>query len=184
MPRLRARNPLKPSATPEEQITRGARYTVDTIDAASRGDAAAFMILYYAKARAIGAYLAPVVADSHERDRQLRQVFLRAWKELPALERPEEFDLWLLRLADDDVRTAPDLAAAAEATTDPALDELFILPRRLREVLALRYFFGLSKAQTALAFNVAPEQIDEWQRHGLEALAIARAPRGSLRSAT
>lgn len=182
--RLRARNPLKPRGTPEEQVVQGARYTVDTIDAAGRGDAAAFMVLYYAKARAVSAYLTPATLDEHERELRLRRVFLRAWQQLPSLERPEEFDLWLLRLADDEVRGAQEAdTTSGGAATDPVVGELFVLPRRLREVLALRYFFGISKDQTALAFGVEPAQVEEWQRHGLEALARTQAPRTRLRRA-
>lgn len=181
--KLRARNPLKPSGTPEEQVVQGARYTVDTIAAAGRGDAAAFMVLYYAKARAVSAYLAPAIPEEHERELQLRRVFLRAWQQLPSLERPEEFDLWLLRLADDEVRGTQELQTTSGAASDPVVGELFILPRRLREVLALRYFFGISKDQTALAFSVEVDQVDEWQRHGLEALSAARVPRSRLRRA-
>lgn len=183
IPNLRARNPLKPSGTAEEQVVQGARYTVDTIAAAARGDAAAFMILYYAKARAVSAYLAPALPEEHDRELQLRRVFLRAWQQLPSLERPEEFDLWLLRLSDDEVRATQDLETTAGTAADPVVGELFILPRRLREVLALRYFFGVSREQVALAFDVNVPQIEEWQHHGLEALAVAKAPRSRLRRA-
>ncbi len=167
IPKLRARNPLKSTGTPEEQVAQGARYTADTIHAAARGNAAEFMVLYYAKARAVAAYLAPALPDPQQRDQQIRRVFLRAWQQLPSLERPEEFDLWLLRLADDEVRVAQDLQTTSATATDPVVGELFILPRRLREVVALRSFFGLSNEQVALAFNTEAAQADEWQRHGL-----------------
>lgn len=182
IPGLRARNPLKPSGTPEEQVVQGARHTVDTIDSASRGDAAAFMVLYYAKARAVSAYLAPAAPDERDRERRLRRVFLRAWQQLPSLERPEEFDLWLLRVADDEVRGSQELHTTAGTSVDPVVGELFILPRRLREVLALRYFFGLGREQAARAFAVEVTQIEEWQRHGLETLATATS-RSRLRRA-
>ncbi|MDA0351987.1 MAG: hypothetical protein O3A10_07240 [Chloroflexi bacterium] len=177
---LLPRNPLKRHDTPEQRAAHAARFTVDTIDSASRGDAASFMMLYYAKARSVATYIAPAFPDERERDRRLRLVFLRAWRELPSLDRPEEFDLWLLRFAHDEVNPddAPDLALA---TNDPVVAELFMLPRRLREIVSLRHFFGLSNDQVAVTCAVSPTEANDWHRQGLEALSLVATPRSRIR---
>jgi len=174
--RFRARNPLKPTGTPEEQVTQGPRYTVDTIEAAGRGDAAAFMILYYAKGRAVDAYIAPAVGEDHIRELRLRQVFLSAWRELPSLDRAEAFDLWLLRLAHEAISDQHADAVTPQAASSTTIGELYSLPRRLREVLALRYFFTLSPEQIALALESTVDEVEDWQRQGLETLAATAAP--------
>lgn len=183
IPGLRTRNPLKPTGTPEEQVTHGARYSTDTIEAAARGDAAAFMMLYYAKGRAVAAYIAPSFEHEHDRDRKLRRIFLRAWRDLPSLRRPEEFDLWLLRIARDELNSPDEIEATPPTASNPVIAELFALPRRLHEVVSLRHLFALSGEQVALAFDTTTEHTDEWHRQGLESLAAAAAPRSRIRRA-
>ncbi len=169
--KLRARNPLKRRDGTDPETEPAVRTTVDTIGAASRGDAAAFMMLYYAKARGIAAYIAPTVADGQQRDRTLREIFRAAGRELPTLERHEEFDLWLLRLAHSEAGLDGDGGALSLETGAPAVNELLTLPARFREVLALRYFCGLTLEQIALEYNVEPGEVDEWHRVGLDTLA-------------
>jgi DNA-directed RNA polymerase specialized sigma24 family protein len=180
---LRPRNPLKPTGSPEEQVAQAARLTTDTIEAAARGDAAAFMTLYYAKARAVAAYIAPAFEDERDRDRQLRRVFLRAWRDLPSLDRSEAFDLWLLRIAREELDQTVDLARRARSSGDPVVDELAALPQRLHEVVSLRHLFGLSNEQVALVYGATPRQTGDWHRQGLEGLAVATAPATRLRRA-
>ena len=167
----RARNPLKRRDGTDIATEPAVRTTVDTIGAASRGDAASFMMLYYAKARGIAAYIAPTVANEQQRDRLLRQIFRTAWSELPSLKRAEEFDLWLLRLAHRELGLDRDDAPLSLETGEAAVNELLTLPARFREVLALRYFCGLTPEQIAVEYDVATPEVDEWHRLGLEALA-------------
>jgi RNA polymerase sigma-70 factor (ECF subfamily) len=72
--------------------------TTGTVRRASRGDAAAFALLCHSRAPGVIAYLGAVCPDAAERDQLTRRVFVRAWRELPSLDKPLRFDLWLLRL--------------------------------------------------------------------------------------
>jgi RNA polymerase sigma factor (sigma-70 family) len=75
------------------------------------------------------------------------------------------------------LQVAPDPAPAAEATAmagDPdgqVLAELRALPRRQREVLALRYYLDLSEADIARTLGISAGSVKTHASRGLNALA-------------
>ena len=77
-------------------------------------------------------------------------------------------------------RHQPQIAAAARPDTDTAaaiaqrtelMDAFRALPRRQREVLALRYYLDMSVADVATTLNISPSAVRSTASRGLDALA-------------
>lgn len=153
--------------------------TTETVRRAARGDAAAFALLCHSRAPAVVAYIGAICPDAAERDQLARRVFVRAWRELPSLDKPRRFDLWLLRLTHTEVgapETRPANGSARLAPSSYVASELFTLPSTLRETLSLRYFFGRAVEEIAPAFDQPVDVVDGWLEAGLQALGSAVAP--------
>lgn len=157
----------------------GLSSTTETVREAASGDASAFALLCQAQAPAVAAYIGARCSDDDERDGLVRQVFVRAWRELPSLEDAQAFNLWLVRLAHDEMGSAsPRRASRAGRGSEfgYVAAELFELPATLREVVALRYLFGCSNEELAASFGEPREVIARWLAAGLEGIAVAAAP--------
>lgn len=63
-----------------------------------------------------------------------------------------------------------DAAAAFEQRTE-LIDAFLALPRRQREVLALRYYLDMSVADVATTLNISPGAVRSTASRGLDALA-------------
>ena len=77
-------------------------------------------------------------------------------------------------------RHQPQIAAATRPDTDTAaafeqrtelMDAFRALPRRQREVLALRYYLDMSVADVATTLNISPSAVRSTASRGLDALA-------------
>jgi DNA-directed RNA polymerase specialized sigma24 family protein len=147
--------------------TAAERPGVEVVEAAARGDAPAFMRLYLWRAEAVAAYLEPLFGDEGERAGALRRAFVEAWRDLPALDDAAHFELWL-------VRRAHALGGAPVDGTDATVAELYELPARLREVLALRYLFRMSVGELATSFDESTASVERWIVEGLETLAAGQ----------
>ena len=157
----------------------GLTSTTETVREAASGDAGAFAQLCQSQAPAVAAYIGARCSDEPERDRLVRQVFVRAWRELPSLEEAQGFNLWLLRLAHDELGSLSEQRASRPARGEDAsyvAAELFALPTTLREALGLRYLFGCSQEEISAAFGEPIEVIERWLAAGLEGIATAAAP--------
>ena len=133
------------------------------VDRVRRGDEAAFARLYERYARFIhGVLLARV--DVREVDDLVQDVFLTAWKNLPALRDPAAFGGWLAMIARnrasdlqrrevDAVELPPDLEARsavhAQAEAAAVLDTIRSLPPAYRETLVLRLVEGMTGPEIA-----------------------------------
>jgi DNA-directed RNA polymerase specialized sigma24 family protein len=154
----------------------GLTSTTETVRDAASGDASAFALLCQIQAPAVAAYIGARCSEDSERDSLVRQVFVRAWRELPSLEDAQAFNLWLLRVAHDEmgaVSTRRWLRVGRGGDFGYVAAEMFELPVTLREVLALRYLFGCSDEELADSFGEPPEVIERWLAAGLEGVAVA-----------
>lgn len=110
------------------------------------------------------------------------EAFARAYARWPRLRRAPHVDAWVLRvvanLAIDHLRRRPP-NVPERRPADPtdtltlrlALSEaLARLPRRQREVIALRYFSDLSEADIAAAMGVSVGSVKSHHRRALDAL--------------
>jgi len=163
----------------------GASSTTETVAEAARGDAGAFALLCHAQAPGVAAYIGARCSDEDERDELVRLVFAQAWRELPSLDDARRFNLWLLRLAHNvsggavrDHRTKSNNRPSSYVAA-----ELFALPKSLREAIGMRYFFGSSEEEIAVAFDEPIDEVRRWIRAGLESLSSAAGPSAALRAA-
>ena len=143
---------------------------IDRIARAQRGDEAAFAELYQEHISGVFRYAKSIVRDVADAEDVSAQVFLQAWKGLPGLKRPEGFSAWLFRIVHNvalnamrhrdhrniDAIPEPvdedrfgDPHAALEAKLDAAVvrSALRQLSPSDRDVLALRYYAGMSYAE-------------------------------------
>lgn len=100
------------------------------------------------------------------------------------LRQPEYFSTWLTRIlinvCNQELRrrkreTATDVlpeTAVEEFDSLPLKEAVERLPQDLRAVIVLRYFTGLTLAETAAALNVPPGTVSTRQRKGLSLLRL------------
>jgi RNA polymerase sigma-70 factor (sigma-E family) len=111
----------------------------------------------WAEADKAGAYLRSVVlnhARSHLRKQRVRRRGLRS------VDPPRSVDA-----------QGADRAALLDAETTEVLTALRALPRRQREVLALRYYLDLSEAEIAATLGISTGSVKTHAHRGLAALA-------------
>ncbi len=155
------------SAATEPRLDDGEREA--DVEAARRGDHYAFAVLYQQTVRPIAAYLSLFALDVEDRDAAVTHTFLRAWRDLPLLDDAARFELWLLRIAHDELGAA----AGARGPTSVDLEERSPLGRLStthREALCLRYLFGQTLEQVAHGLDCSPEEAAALDRQALEGL--------------
>jgi RNA polymerase sigma-70 factor (ECF subfamily) len=144
------------------------------VEAARRGDAAAFDEIYRRYSRMVhGLLLARVSAA--DADDLLQDVFLQAWRLLPSLREPAALGAWLAAIARhravDHVRARPPAAdplddrAGAWPTADErlraecALAAIRALPEAYREPLMLRLVEGMTGPEIAARTGLTPGSV-------------------------
>ncbi|MEZ4503064.1 MAG: sigma factor-like helix-turn-helix DNA-binding protein [Dehalococcoidia bacterium] len=139
-----------------------------TIEAARMGERLAFAVLFGQRGAAIAAYLGRA-GDTPDLVRAMtRDVFSRAWRELPNLspKQIDTFDAWLVKLAD------ARLAAVHPRGLDAGIHGQ---PLRHRQVLALRLLMGLTSTEVARSLEASIDEVTQWEHQGLKALAAQSA---------
>ena len=132
-----------------------------TIEDARGGGHYAFAVLYQRTVRPVAAYADLFQLAAGDREAAITRTFLRAWRDLPLLDDAACFELWLLRLAHDELHVAADVAERSP---------LARLSRTHREALCLRYFFGQTLEQVADGLDCSPDEAAALDRQALEAL--------------
>ena len=115
---------------------------------------------------------------------------LRASKKL---RQPEYFETWLTRILLNEChkelrrrkRLAPEETLPETAGPDaydslPLKEAVRRLPEDLRAVIILRFFSGLSQAETATALEVPQGTVATWQRRALQLLRLELGEEGAV----
>ena len=83
------------------------------VAAAMRGDREAFAVLFGQRVRAVSGCVAALADSDIRADLVVVQTFVRAWRELPELPTPRQFNLWLRGIAEQEI------GATRSQETDP-----------------------------------------------------------------
>ena len=117
----------------------------------------------------------------------------QALRALKKLRQPEFFDTWLTRILLNEChkelrrrkRLAPEEALPETAGADaydglPLKEAVRRLPEDLRAVIILRFFAGLSQAETAAALEVPQGTVATRQRRALQLLRLELGEEGDM----
>ena len=117
----------------------------------------------------------------------------QALRVLKRLRQPEFFDTWLTRILQNEchkerrrrTRLAPEETLPETAGPDaydslPLKEAVRRLPEDLRAVIILRFFSGLSQAETAAALEVPQGTVATWQRRALQLLRLELGEEGAV----
>ena len=117
----------------------------------------------------------------------------QALRGLKKLRQPEFFDTWLTRILLNECHkelrrrkrfsgeeTFPETAGPDEYDALPLKEALRRLPEDLRSVIILRFFAGLSQAETAAALEVPQGTVATRQRRALQLLRLELGEEESL----
>ncbi|MFN8639106.1 MAG: response regulator [Dehalococcoidia bacterium] len=136
------------------------------LQAAKRGDEAAFRQLLGERARAVLACVRLAVPGEPS-ETATRELVRHAWRVLPRCEATDaaEFDAWLL----DEIASV--VVARRPETWPAATVDVWTLPAALRETVLLREVFAHRPEEIARVFEQPLETVEAWYRRGLERLA-------------
>lgn len=145
----------------------------DLVEAARRGDHAAFEVLAAAETGRLYAFARIVLGDAHQAEDAVQDALIRAWRGLPELRDPELWHAWLHRLIVNactdqgrrrvrqsaEVRWVRDEAALGDpARSIDDHDQLDRGFRRLkpdqRAAVVLHFYLGLTVPEVADALGV------------------------------
>ena len=145
----------------------------DLVEAARRGDHAAFELLAAAESRRLFAFARIVLGDAHQAEDAVQDALIRAWRGLPELRDPELWHAWLHRLivnacSDQGRRRVRQSAEVRWVRDEAALDDLARSVddhdqldrgfRRLkpdqRAAVVLHFYLGLTVPEVADALGV------------------------------
>lgn len=166
---------------------------LDLIEAAQRGDQAAFVDLVQARGHRLFAIAHRILRDVGWAEDALQDALVIAWRDLPSLRDPARFDAWMHRLLTNvciaqagrerrrianlrvlplDGATAPDelLGVADRDQLDRAFQRL--VPDE-RAVLVLRYFVGYEPAEIAEVLGVPGGTVRSRLHHATRAMRAA-----------
>ena len=117
----------------------------------------------------------------------------QALRALKKLRQPEFFDTWLTRILLNECHkelrrrkrfsgeeTFPDTAGPDAYDGLPLKDAVRRLPEDLRSVIILRFFAGLSQAETAAALEVPQGTVATRQRRALQLLRLELGEEGAV----
>lgn len=140
----------------------------EIVKAVVDGDREQYGLLVQRYERAAFCVAYRVLGDFHAAQDAAQDAFLKAYRTLPKLRRPEKYLSWLLQIvrhraldqirkrkweipnAPEDLAESGDCIAGNERERE-LLDEVLALPEQERRVVILRYFEGLSIAESAQA---------------------------------
>ena len=166
---------------------------LDLIEAAQRGDQAAFVDLVKSRGDRLFAIAHRILRDVGWAEDALQDAMVIAWRDLPSLRDPARFDAWMHRLLTNvciahvgrerrriaNLRVVPlDGAAAPDELLGIAdRDQLDRAFRRLvpeeRAVLVLRYFVGYEPSEIAEVLGVPGGTIRSRLHHAIRAMRAA-----------
>jgi DNA-directed RNA polymerase specialized sigma24 family protein len=145
---------------------------------AMRGDRAAFAALYHSRVRPVRATLSCLTGDPDPSSDAVASVFERAWRALPNLHEPAQFDAWLLGIVGDVARGIVSIDGRPARGEGAGLDDSVAdlaravrqLPIRLRDIVLLRTLFQMSVERAALVLKTTPAEVAKLEREVLETL--------------
>lgn len=156
------------------------REETDLVRRAQLGSAAAFEQLVVRRGPDLYRYLALRLQDDHDARDALQETFAAAWQGLPRLREPTKFWSWLIGIA---LHKAADAARSRVVVSgairevereDASLLEIreavAALPRRLREVVLLRYVLDLTEQEVAEALGLRLGTVKSRSARGRNAL--------------
>ena len=165
----------------------------DLVEAAQRGDQAAFVDLIRPRSARLLAMAQRITQDAAVAEDTLQDALVLAWRDIRAIRDPERFDPWLRRLVVNQcvrhatrerTRTARlrELPLEGPAATDDYAtvamrDQLERGFRRLQPVqratLVLHHFVGYSPAEIAETFGIPPATARSRLYHAQQAMRAA-----------
>jgi RNA polymerase sigma-70 factor (ECF subfamily) len=166
------------------------------IEAAGRGDHAAFELLYHGHLSLVYRAVLFQVRQRELAEDICQEVFLQAHRSLSELRDPQRFRVWLLRIAQNRIRNhwrdqsrrpAPpvdrepiDATVSVEGDPRATAEQLLLsqdvlkamenLTALQRQVITLRFIVGLSAAETGGILDRSENAVHNLQHHGLAAL--------------
>ncbi|WP_321474231.1 sigma-70 family RNA polymerase sigma factor [uncultured Paludibaculum sp.] len=162
--------------------------TQGLVEAAQRGDRAAFGSLYEHYSRMVNAVLLARVHRQETGD-LVHEVFLQAWRALPSLREPAAFPGWLARIARNKAldfyrraRQEEELPLTLEGGSRPGEDGHYILamvrslPEAYRETLLMRLVEGLTGPEIAALTGLTHESVRVNLSRGMKMLREKLAP--------
>jgi RNA polymerase sigma-70 factor (ECF subfamily) len=165
----------------------------DLVEAAQRGDQAAFVDLVRARGDRFFAIAYRILRDVDRAEDALQDALVIAWRDLPDLRDPARFDAWIHRLlthvciaeigrerrriSNLHVLPLDDTAAPDELLTVAARDQLDRGFRRLtadeRAILVLRHFVGYEPSEIASLLGLSAGTIRSRLHHAHRAMRAA-----------
>ena len=168
----------------------------DLVEAARRGDAAAFAELARAQEEIAFRTAFLVTRDASEAEEAAQDALVKAWRSLGRFRRGAPFRPWLLAIVANEARNRRRASARREAATlrlapqaprpgdapSPAddvvaaderarlLSRVEALPDEQRLAVACRYFLDLGEAETAAVLGVRPGTVKSRVARGLDRL--------------
>lgn len=151
------------------------------VAAAMRGDREAFAVLFGQRVRAVSGCVAALADSDIRADLVVVQTFVRAWRELPELPTPRQFNLWLRGIAEQEIgatrsqETDPGEAGSQPDAPAAALRRAIAsLPARDRQAVLLRNVVGLSPAALGRCLEVSTAEAQAIERRALETIEEER----------
>lgn len=167
----------------------------ELIQAFQAGDESAFDELYRRYARRIYRALYAYCSDEHLAEDLLQETFMRAYRGLKGFRFKSAFYTWLYRVALNTAHTQvrrrgrikeqplhSEEQVVASGSTDEAVDGAYVrerikgamecLPRKQRQVFALRFYEGLKFGEVAAAMGISDGSARVNYHHAMEKLRL------------
>ncbi len=136
------------------------------VEAARRGDRAAFAALYDATHRSVYLYALAILGHAEDAEDTTHAAYLKAWADLPSLRDADRFAPWLFRIARNAARDLlrrgrphaplPDgLPARADREARPLADLLDGLDADTRALVVLRHGLGFDVEHVATLLDTS-----------------------------
>ena len=139
-------------------------YLNDLVVRAGQGSSNAFAELFASVSDRQLYYLCALFGDREQAVNALGNVFMSAWRELPALTRPELFTLWLSRFSANEYfeKSGQERAKNGRYT----LSQFLNLPLAESQIMLMKYENGLSDAEIGEILNVGRSTVRRFVRLG------------------
>ena len=164
----------------------------DLVEAAARGDHEAFEVLAASAGDRLYAVALLILRAPDLAEDAVQEALVRAWKQLPSLRDPDEFDAWLYRLVvnacaeqgrqlrrwSQQVRALPTSASIGDHSTSVVVrDQLERGFGRLkpeqRAVVVLHYYSGFSASEIARILGIPEGTARSRLHYAIEAMRAA-----------